>query len=147
MTAPAEELRAAAEKIRALVAAIDAPDLPDQSWHTEACADEERGDCPCIVAQGSYEAEPSGMRQPLYYVADAETPECATYIAAMGPPVALAIAKSLDDTRELHEPKLRGHAGAIPPGCQWCADEDFPCLDMRNALAIARAINGPVAAS
>jgi hypothetical protein len=51
------------------------------------------------------------------------------------------LAKLLEDSAELHEPKLRGHAGLIPPGCQWCADEDWPCLDMRNALAVARAIN------
>lgn len=93
---PAEELTTAAEKLRTLVKAIEAPDLSDQSWHVEQCVNEERGDCPCIVAQGRYPAEPSGAMQLLFYVADAETPECAAYIAAMGPPAALAMATVFD---------------------------------------------------
>lgn len=97
---PADLLRAAAEKIRTLAKAIEAPDLPDQTWHTEECANEERGDCPCIVAQGRYPAEPSGAMQPVYYVADAETPEVASYLAAMHPGVGAALADWLDSAAE-----------------------------------------------
>jgi hypothetical protein len=92
---PAEELRAAAEKLRTLTKTVDAPDLPDQSWHVEACSNEETGDCPCIVAQGRVSFG-DGDSTAMFYVADAETPECAAYIAAMGPPVALALADWLD---------------------------------------------------
>lgn len=91
---PAEELRAAAEKLRTLTKAVDAPDLPDQSWHVEACANKETGDCPCIVAQGTCDLEYGPVA--ALYIADAETPELAAYIAAMGPPVALALADWLD---------------------------------------------------
>jgi hypothetical protein len=126
MTTPADELRTAAEKIRRLSKAIDAPGLPDQSWHTEACASEERGDCPCIVAQGSYEAGPYGTPQPMYYVADAETPECAAYIAAMHPGVGVALADWLDNT-------ATSLAANAHPGWQ-----DLVAAD---ALAVARAIN------
>lgn len=52
------------------------------------------------------------------------------------------IIKLLENCAELHEEHEPGRLlGIVPPGCQWCADEDFPCSDMRNALAVARAIN------
>ena len=130
---PADELRAAATKIRTLATAIEAPDLPDQNWHTEACASEERGDCPCIVAQGTCNTE-GPFVQPLFYVADAETPECAAYIAAMGPPVALALADLLDETStevtaaEGTEYELHPNGGVF---ASWVA-----------ALAVARAALG-----
>lgn len=125
MTTPATELRAAAEKLRKLVASIEAPDLPDQSWHTEECADDERGNCPCIVAQGTLSLEQGSV--PMFYVADAETPECAAYIAAMGPPVALAMADwFIDEARRIS--RASSTAGQEIVG--------------RRALAVARAING-----
>jgi hypothetical protein len=47
----------------------------------------------------------------------------------------------LKGVAELHEQNtLPGHANVIPPGCQWCNDEDWPCNDMRHALATARAV-------
>jgi hypothetical protein len=50
----------------------------------------------------------------------------------------MPLAKLLRDTAAFHEHDDRpGHGG-----CDWCGDEDWPCNDMRNALAIARAING-----
>ncbi|MFI5473168.1 hypothetical protein ACIA6D_23375 [Streptomyces cacaoi] len=111
---PAAVLRAAAAKLRALAKAIDAPDLPDQTWHTEECADDDRGNCPCIVAQGSYAAEPSGALQPLYYVADAETPEVAAYITAMGPNVGTALAEWLESAaRDAQEIGPDPHALAV----------------------------------
>lgn len=58
-------------------------------------------------------------------------------------PAAEPMAKLLEDCADLHEPHVPGQLiGYVPPGCQWCADEDFPCADMRNALAVARVING-----
>lgn len=122
MTTNAAELRAAADKLRQLVAAISPPNPVAARFH----ADDRH------VTQGDHG---------LYDVATAETPECAAFIAAMDPALGLALAKSLEDTADLHEPKLRGHRGEIPPGCQWCGDEDFPCADVRNALAVARALN------
>ncbi|WP_432136796.1 hypothetical protein [Streptomyces sp. bgisy154] len=53
------------------------------------------------------------------------------------------LAKLLRETGALHEPNTCDkHEGCTPFGCQWCGDEDWPCNDMRNALAVARAING-----
>jgi hypothetical protein len=56
-------------------------------------------------------------------------------------PAAEPTAKLLREIAALHEPKLPGHRNIVPPGCQWCGDEDWPCNDTRNALAVARAIN------
>ncbi len=98
MTTPSQELAAAAETLRQLTAAIHAPDLDDQSWHTEECADDEQGNCPCIVAQGAIGLEYGSV--PLYYVADAETPEVAAYIAAMGPNVGALLADWLVSAAE-----------------------------------------------
>lgn len=75
--APATELRAAAARIRALVTAISPPDPAALAFHADGAH----------VTQGAYG---------LYDVATTETPECAAYIAAMGPPVALALADWLE---------------------------------------------------
>ncbi|MEV7154878.1 hypothetical protein AB0N77_09665 [Streptomyces misionensis] len=75
---PADELRAAAEKLRALASAVSAPDPALQPFHAEGCD----------VTQG---------RTPgLYDVATTQTPELAAYIAAMHPGVGLALAKVFD---------------------------------------------------
>jgi hypothetical protein len=120
---PADELRTAADRLRKLTAAIHAPDLPHQAWHTEECADDEQGNCPCIVAQGQHgdwDAPPT----PLYYVADAETPEVAAYIAAMGPNVGTLLADWL----------------ASWDGVDFDEHASMPD-DLQRALAIARQIN------
>jgi hypothetical protein len=75
------------------------------------------------------------LRQMRFPAAMTATHSTAALIRAREP-----LAKLLEDCADLHEAKLPGHRGQVPPGCQWCADEDFPCLDMRNALATARAI-------
>jgi hypothetical protein len=124
MTTPSQELAAAAETLRQLTAAIHAPDLDDQSWHTEECADDEQGNCPCIVAQGAIGLEYGSV--PLYYVADAETPEVAAYIAAMGPNVGALLADWLDDEAR------RLAATALP---------DWQDVVSPHALAVARAVN------
>ncbi len=69
--------------------------------------------------------------------ADSSDPWTPSALAAFGSD----LARWLEETDELHEQSLPGHANIVPPGCQWCADEDWPCADMRNALATARAIN------
>jgi hypothetical protein len=120
---PADELRTAAQKIRDLTKAIHAPDLPDQSWHTEECADDEQGNCPCIVAQGVCNTD-DGFVQPLYYVADAETPECAAYIAALHPGVGAALADWLEASADYASVSV-GHPTHVV-----------------RAFAVARAING-----
>lgn len=52
------------------------------------------------------------------------------------------VAKWLDDVADLHEPHEPGHANLVQSGCQWCADEDWPCSDMRHALNVARVALG-----
>ncbi|MFD4596777.1 hypothetical protein ACFWPQ_01965 [Streptomyces sp. NPDC058464] len=70
------------------------------------------------------------------------TPAVAALISARA-----HVAKLLREIGALHEPgcpgkRLSGHNCGGPHGCDWCGDEDWPCADMRNALAVARAING-----
>jgi hypothetical protein len=66
------------------------------------------------------------------------TPAVAALVRARDP-----IAKLLTGCAELHEAHLCDkHEGCAVLGCQWCGDEDWPCADMRNTLAVARAING-----
>jgi hypothetical protein len=58
-------------------------------------------------------------------------------------PAAEPIAKLLREIAALHTPIVcRKHEGCGPHGCDWCGGEDWPCNDMRNALAVARAVNG-----
>lgn len=56
--------------------------------------------------------------------------------------IADGVADWLDQVAALHERNEPGHANVIQPGCQWCADEDFPCSDMRHALNVARVTLG-----
>jgi hypothetical protein len=71
------------------------------------------------------------------------TPAEPAFIRARNP-----LAKLLRETAALHEPgrcgKPTGNGGACGAvhGCDWCGDEDWPCNDIRNALAVARAILG-----
>jgi hypothetical protein len=124
VTTPADELRTAAQKIRDLGSSVEVNDQPDLPWHVEECADDERGNCPCIVAQGrySYHDEPS---RPMFYVADAETPECAAYIAAMHPGVGALLAELLNTAAEYANTEAVAHP-----------------THLTRALAVARAING-----
>jgi hypothetical protein len=61
--------------------------------------------------------------------------------------LAKPLAKLLRETAALHEPGCPGKRPdgtncGTPHGCDWCGDEDWPCNDIRNALAVARAILG-----
>ena len=61
-----------------------------------------------------------------------------------------SLAKLLRETAALHEPGRCGKPTAnggtcgAAHGCGWCSDEEWPCNDIRNALAVARAVNGGV---
>jgi hypothetical protein len=125
VTTPADELRAAADRIRKLIEAVPSKHWGDRPWHAEECSDtDDMSPCPCIVAQGEYRDFDQPQTPPVQYVADAETPEHAAYIAAMHPGVGGALADWLDSWTGV---ELREDA-ALPE-------------DARHALAVARAIN------
>lgn len=56
------------------------------------------------------------------------------HLAVLSPLVGKTLADWLGTTADLHEARADGL------GCQWCADEDWPCADARQAVAVARAI-------
>jgi hypothetical protein len=125
MTTPADELRTATDRLRKLIAAVLSEHWGDRPWHAEECSDtDDLSPCPCIVAQGEYREFDQPQIPPVQYVADAESPEFAAYIAAMHPGVGAALAAWLESWTgiEMYE------AHALPE-------------DARHALAVARAIN------
>lgn len=130
MTTPADELRTAARTLRQLLAN---PQLTPGPWLSM-----DRGD------RILWDGEGAEDRPPMYVVDEPMSNGAnAAYIAAMHPGAGAALAKLLEDCAELHEPNVcTKHEGCDPFGCQWCNDEDAPCADLRNALAVARAING-----
>jgi hypothetical protein len=76
-----------------------------------------------------------------------EIEAAATKMATFPGPAAEPIAKLLREIAALHEPGCHGtrpdgRTCGKPHGCDWCGDEDWPCNDTRNALAVARAILG-----
>ncbi|MDK1473660.1 hypothetical protein QNO07_09530 [Streptomyces sp. 549] len=94
---PADTLRDAAARLRTLAGAVPADHWGDRPWHVEECSDTDTmQNCPCIVTQGEYRAFDEPQDPPIQYVADAETPEHAAYIAAMHPGVGLALATWLE---------------------------------------------------
>jgi hypothetical protein len=108
---PAATLRAAAGRLResAGKATSDAGRLVP--WHVEKCAEYE---CPCIVAEGatSHHNEPS---VPERYIADAETPELAEWIALAHPGVGVALAVVFEEWADAAEvdPDLINRAGGL----------------------------------
>ena len=66
----------------------------------------------------------------------------ALHVALWHPVVALAVAGWLESTADLHEETHPDVRRVMGHGCQWCADEDWPCADMRHAEAVARAVLG-----
>ncbi|MFD8234035.1 hypothetical protein ACFV20_19405 [Streptomyces sp. NPDC059696] len=88
MTTPADELAAAAERVRTLVSSISPPNLAHLPFHADDT----------FVTQGE---------DGLYDVAQTETPELAAYLAAMGPTVGLALAEWLGCLAML-DPSERG---------------------------------------
>lgn len=57
--------------------------------------------------------------------------------------LAQPLASLLAGVADLHEPNVPSHGSDVPaPGCQWCADEDWPCADTRKAMDVARLLLG-----
>jgi hypothetical protein len=100
---PSEILTAAANLLRERAAAVPSEHWGARPWHVEKCANEEYDDCPCIVAQGERKPYDEPQIPMIQYVADAETPEHARYIALMHPGVGLAIAEVLEQAAEALE--------------------------------------------
>lgn len=90
---PAATITRAAERLRELADAIEPEviSLRGVPWHTEV--DFETGRATTVLQGGS---EPADYAQPVWRVAQAETPEVAQFIAAMHPGVARALAAWLD---------------------------------------------------
>ena len=131
---PAAELRAAAEKLRDLAAAVGDPDRPGRPWHTDQCGDKSRGECPCIVAQG-HTSTTSGVSTSLNYIADTEHPDLAAYIAAMDPSVGLALADWLDSAAEDAEQiGADHHALAVARRILGTTEQTQPATGIRGLL-------------
>ncbi|MCA1222436.1 hypothetical protein [Streptomyces sp. 8L] len=100
---PADVLRAAAAKLTDIVAKLPTA-WGDHPWHTEDCNDtDDMSPCPCIVAQGEYRDFDEPQIPPVQYVADAENPELADYIATMDPSVGRALADWLEREAAGHQ--------------------------------------------
>lgn len=129
MTTPADELRTAATRLRTLTGALPANDWGNRPWHAEECNDtDDTNSCPCIVAQGEYRDFDQPQIPLIQYVADAENPEFAAYIATMHPGVGAALVDWLDIAVEYAE--------------RWPPDAQTNSPFRLGALAVARAING-----
>lgn len=132
-SAPVTELRNAAAKLRKLVAAIPSNPWGDRPWHVEECSDTDDGSpCPCIVAQGEYREFDQPQIPPVQYVADAETPEHAAYIATMHPAVGGMLAGWLHLMADVIAARI-----AEDGTDRWAVDANGD-----YALRIARLING-----
>jgi hypothetical protein len=134
---PVETLTAAAKLLRGRAAAIGAPEaVRDTPWHVEECVNAESGDCPCIVAQGRFDSG-EGPVEARLYVADAETPAHATWIALMHPGVGLALADWLELEASLLEALPVDDAEALNT-----VPARLVLQSCRHALTVARALLG-----
>ncbi|MEU7338668.1 hypothetical protein [Streptomyces sp. NPDC007074] len=135
---PTDELRTAADKIRKLAGALPDTDWGDLPWRAEECSDtDDMAPCPCIVSQGERKPFDQPQVPLIQYVADAENPEYAAYIAAMGPSVALAVADWLTREAELWDLVETVKAEYGPKGLSVTT----PLSTHDQALAVARQIN------
>ncbi|MFE0692864.1 hypothetical protein [Streptomyces sp. NPDC058869] len=131
---PADQLRAAAEKLRAAAAAVPSDDWGTRPWHVEECSDTDTMEsCPCIVAQGEHKEFDQPQVPLIQYVADAETTEHAAWIALMHPGVGLAVARWLGHHAAMAD-RLASLVDGAPDG------SDHP------ALAVARQLLGTTTA-
>ncbi|KAA6216435.1 hypothetical protein [Streptomyces filamentosus] len=135
---PADELRTAATALRTAADALPTEYWGNRPWHAEECNDtDDMASCPCIVAQGEYRDYDQRQDPPVQYVADAETPEHAAYIALMHPGVGHALADLLEavgddpDDETLQDPGSDRHDHCDRTMCAPAA-----------ALAVARALIG-----
>ncbi|MCL7377443.1 hypothetical protein [Streptomyces sp. 35G-GA-8] len=128
MTTPADELRTAAEKLRALAtaASTNTDGTPTTTWNTKLCWPNDDNGTSHLY--GDYLTRDDNRRiawPPLLHGGSPQRPtrmqtQHATYIAAMGPTLGLLVAEWLDSAAE--------DAEQIGPD--------------RHALAVARQING-----
>jgi hypothetical protein len=137
---PAQELRAARDRLRSAVNQIPPNDWDDRPWHLETSSDYDLGTTH-LVAQGEHQ-RPGGPPMPRFEcVASAETLEFGRYIALMHPGVGAALADWLD--RE-----ARGHDATVTAAGRVFADDpagrDAWIAEQANseALAVARALLG-----
>jgi hypothetical protein len=140
---PSEILTAAAKLLRERATAI-APAAPAtaQPWHVKDCAgqSETGGDCPCIVALTQYD-DSSGFGVSTRYVADAETPGYARWIALMHPGVGLALADWLERAARSHDALVQA-AHSVWPDDPEAADRHIAEETNRHALLLARQLLG-----
>ena len=133
MTNPADELRQAADTLEKLLAALPVDQWNGRPWHAEECSDtDDMTPCPCIVAQGEYRDFDQPQDPPIQYVADAENPEFAAFIAVMHPGVGAALADWLKKSAVVHLPDTE---------CGYCDPRRNPKRLPCPALAVARQIN------
>jgi hypothetical protein len=93
----AEEILMAARILRRYAKAANSEEWGDLPWAVEECSDTDGMEsCACIVSQGI----PKPFDQPqipaIQYVADAENPDYARYIALMHPGLAIVLADWLE---------------------------------------------------
>jgi hypothetical protein len=133
---PGNKIRTAATTLRKLINEVPNEHWGDRPWHTEECSDtDDMSPCPCIVAQGERREFDQPQIPPIQYIADAETPELAAYIAAMGPVLGRAVADLMEavsydpDDSALDDPGSDRHDACDRTVCAPAA-----------ALAVARAL-------
>lgn len=78
-------LRQVIESDLAAAKGLLSEDWGDRAWAVTACSDTGSGYCPCIVYQGEYKPFDQPQVPHIRYIADAETPELATWIAQHDP--------------------------------------------------------------
>ncbi|MFZ4150477.1 hypothetical protein [Streptomyces pseudogriseolus] len=125
MTTPADELRTAADKLRQLSDAVSAPDDRDQVFHAEGTD----------VTQGRHPG--------LYDVATTQTPELASFIAAMHPGVGAALADWLDQAAHYYEAGVQAADDVFrgDPAGREAFLTTGPGAPSEHALAVVRQIN------
>lgn len=77
------------DEAEAAAKALRDEDWDDRPWDVTECSDKSSAECPCIVYQGAYAPLPEAQVPHIRYIADAETPEIAAWIARHDPARAL----------------------------------------------------------
>ena len=118
-------------------------DWGDRPWAVTECGDDEAGNCPCIVYQGEYKPVDEPQVPLIRYIADAETPELAAWIARHNLRAGVARCEAELAILDEHASDTTGKFGEQgPPRCttclsdregyeeQWEADP-WPCRTVR----------------
>jgi hypothetical protein len=101
-------------------------DWGDRAWAVTACSDTGSGYCLCIVHQGEYKLPGEAQAPPIRYIADAESPELAAWIAKHD--LRSAIARCEAELAILDEHAEGWQIGDPLRDCQW---ETWPCRTLR----------------